>query len=145
MILYGVAETTYNSNEDTWESHKGYQLANIITCGLGSGVFFLRSDLMENKDSAQNEYYEIRRSDASERRDEWYRYNKYKNKFWVHEFIKNDNGWKAYLPTISEIKCGIEYMKAHPEYKGFSEWLNDNVNKKPADIRKSLIEKFYIG
>lgn len=150
FIKFGVAKTSFNSSKQTWEQAKAWEYAYMITNGLSAGTFFAQSapkgTYFETIVGAQEASYKIREYNRDELANRRYGYSSYKNRIWVHEFLTKDGRNGAYLPTIGEVKKGIEYIKENLLSENFrSEWVDwagAHDGMTPTQIRNELIENF---
>lgn len=153
-VYYGLAKGTYDSIKYDWDTFKKEQFAYIICKGLSNGTFFLQhaglynsnypyDSLFEDKNDAVQKGYDIRRIVNEERRRCCPCYTKYHDRVFVHEFIRHSKYDVAFLPTVNEIKQGIEYMKANADKKDdYAKWLDGNKDKSPKQVREELISQY---
>lgn len=153
MIKYGVAKTSFDSSRKTWDETKAWEYAYIITSGLARGTFFAQNigayvgeTLVDTKEEAKIASYKIRDYDRDELRNRRYGYSSYKHRIWVHEFLTRDGHHGVYLPTVGEVKKGMEYIHKNIMSEKFNTdwlaWWEAHEGMKPAQVRQELIENF---
>lgn len=153
FIKYGVAKTSFNSSRNTWEQEKNWEYAYMITEGLAHGTFFpanigayVGETLVDTKEEAKNGSYKIRDYAAYDRARARSGYSAYKDRIWVHEFLTKNGRNGVYLPTVGEVKKGIEYIKANLQSEDFRQdwvdWAVAHDGMTPAQVREELIENF---
>lgn len=142
-IKYGIIKTSFSSRRPhSWEEEKAITYALMIVDGLGKNSFFVRG-VFDDKETAKNAIYGVRQNAAYDRRNQRYGYSHYSDKIWIHEVICKRRE-ATFLPTISEIKKGLEIMKSYPEedFGKFGEWIEKNEDMSPKEIREKLIEDY---
>lgn len=150
FIKYGVAKTSFDSSRKTWEEEKNWEYAYMITTGLEHGTFFAqrasKGTFFETIVGAQEAASDIREYDRYELANRRYGYSSYKHRIWVHEFITKDGSNGVYLPTVGEVKKGIEYIKANLQSENFRQdwvdWAVAHEGMTPAQVREELIEDY---
>lgn len=153
FIKYGVAKTSFDSSRKTWEEEKNWEYAYMITEGLGHGTFFAQNigayvgeTLVDTKEEAKTGSYKIRDYDRYELANRRSGYSSYKHRIWVHEFLTKNGRNGVYLPTVGEIKKGMEYIKANLQSEDFCQdwvdWAVAHEGMIPAQVREELIEDF---
>lgn len=145
FVKYGVAKTSFNSSRQTWDEAKSWEYAYIMTEGLGVGTFFT-DEVFDTKEEAQSHSYKVRDWAAYDRSRARSGYASYKDRIWVHEYIKKPGYREAYLPTVGEIRKGLEYiqnnLKSENYRKEWVDWMVAHENMKPAQIRQELIDEY---
>lgn len=146
-MAYAVIKTSFNSSRTTWDEEKSSQFAYMITNGLAHSTFFPQGKVFETKEDAQREASDIRFWEREERAHRRYGYASYKDRIWVHEVIKAPGRFAAYLPTVGEIKKGMEYihnnvMSDNPS-SDYIDWSIKNEGKSAKEIREELINNYY--
>lgn len=153
FIKFGVAKTSYDSSRKTWEEEKNWEYAYIITEGLEHGTFFAQNigsyvgeTLVDTKEEAKNGSYKIRDYDRYKLANRRYGYSSYKHRIWVHEFLTKNGRNGVYLPTVGEIKKGMEYIANNLRSENFraewADWAVAHDGMTPAQVREELIENF---
>lgn len=153
MIKYGVAKTSFDSSRKTWDEAKNWEYAYIITSGLEHGTFFAQNfgayvgeTLVDTKEEAQGKSYQIRAFAAYDRARRRYGYSSYKDRIWVHEFLTKDGHNGVYLPTVGEVKKGMDYIYKNIMSEKFDTdwlaWWEAHEGMKPAQVRQELIDNF---
>lgn len=145
-MAYAVIKTSFNSSRTTWDKEKSFQFAYIIINGLSHSTFYPQSGVFETKEDAQREASDIRFWAREEKSRQRYGYASYKNRIWVHEVIKAPGKSAAYLPTVGEIKKGMEYihndvMSDNPR-ADYIDWSIKNEGKSAKEIREELINNY---
>ena len=145
MVKYGVVKTSFNSSRTTWEDYKTWEYAYMMTEGLGAGTF-IADELFDTKEEAKSHSYEVREWDRYELEHRRSGYSSYKHRIWVHEFISKSGNGGAYLPTVGEIRKGLEYIKENLKSEKFDhdwvDWMVAHEDMTPAEIRQELIDNY---
>lgn len=152
---WGVIKTSFDSSRNTWDEEKNEEYAYMITEGLNSGTFFPQNIgayvgdyLRETKEEAQNASYKIREWARYERERARVGYHHYKDRIWVHECLSRNGKNGVYLPTVGEIKKGIEYIKKdlmeNPKSR-YVDWALAHERMTPAKVREELIINYLDG
>lgn len=153
FIKYGVIKTSFDSSRKTWEEEKTWEYAYMIIEGLHASTFFPQTIGMYNgdclrdtKEEAQNASYKIRDYAREDRANARYGYCSYKDRIWVHECLTRNGSRGVYLPTVGEVKKGIEYIKANLQSENFRQdfvdWAVAHDKMTPAQVREELIENY---
>ena len=153
FIKYGVIKTSFDSSRKTWEEEKTWEYAYMIIEGLHASTFFPQTIGMYNgdclrdtKEEAQSASYKIRDYARYERERARYGYCSYKDRIWVHECLTKNGSRGVYLPTVGEVKKGLEYIKANLQSENFRQdfvdWAVAHDKMTPAQVREELIENY---
>ena len=147
VTYYATIKTSFNSSRTTWEAEKAWEYAYMITEGLGNGTFFAEGGIFETKDEATRKSYNVREWARYDRSRARYGYSSYKDRIWVHEVISRNGRNGAYLPTVGEIKKGMEEIarRLKEEENTRMEWVDWAVKHEgwtAAQVRDELIEEY---
>ena len=141
-IYYGIIKTSFSSRRPhSWEEEKAITYALMIVNGLGNDSFFV-GGVYDDKETAKSSIYGVRQNAAYDRRNQRYGYSHYSDKIWIHEVIGKSGYRPVFLPSIADIKKGLEIMKSYPEDSKFGEWIKKNGDMKPKEIREKLIKDY---
>lgn len=143
---WAVIKTSFNSSRTTWDEEKAWEFAYSITEGIDKMTFFPQDGIFETKERAQQKYYDVRQWAAYDRSRARSGYSAYKDRIWVHEVISKSGRNGVYLPTVGEIKKGMEYIANNLKSENFRhEWVDWAVKHEgmtPAQVREELIEAY---
>ena len=146
FIHWAVIKTSFDSSRKTWDDEKAWEFAYIITEGLGVGTFFPQGGIFDTKEEAQRKSVDIRQYAAYDRSRARYGYSSYKDRIWVHQVISKSGRNGVYLPTVGEIKKGLEYIANNLKSENYrSEWVDwaaAHDGMKPSEILEELIENY---
>lgn len=146
-MAYGVIKTSFDSSRETWDEAKAKEFAYIITSGLAAGTFFVQGKVYEDKEDAKNESYEVREWAAYDRSRARYGYASWRDRIWVHEVEKIPGKCAVYLPSIGEIKKGMEYIHANVmgdnPSRDYIDWEVAHDKMTPKQIREELLAQYY--
>ena len=111
-------------------------------CGVKEGVVHW----YDTKEEAKLASCDIREYDRYELANRRYGYSSYKHRIWVHEVLSRGGSNGVYLPTVGEIKKGMEYIANNLKSENFrQEWVDWAVKHEgmtPAQVREELIEDY---
>ena len=143
---WAVIKTSFNSSRTTWEEEKNWEYAYMITEGLDKGTFFPQNGLYDSKEEAQQNSHKVREWAAYDRSRARSGYSAYKDRIWVHEVVSRGGIQGTYLPTVGEIKKGMEYIANNLKSENFrSEWVDwamKHEGMTAAQIRDELIANY---
>ncbi len=148
VTFFGVAKTSFDSSRRTWDEEKTWEYAYMITSGLSSSTFFPESNkVFDTKDEAQRFSYDVREWARYDRERSRYGYCHYKDRIWIHEFVKKPGYFPAYLPSVGEIKKGMDYihnelMNEEKPRAEYVEWATTHEGMTAAQVRDELIENY---
>ena len=147
---YAVIKTSFDSSRKTWDEEKNWEYAYMITEGLAHGTFFPqrsgRGTIFNTKEEAKLASCDIREYDRYELANRRYGYSSYKHRIWVHEVLSRGGSNGVYLPTVGEIKKGMEYIANNLKSENFraewADWAVAHDGMTPAQVREELIENY---
>ena len=153
-VKYSIIKTSYNSNKSSWKEDQEFAFARMIVEGLGNSTFFPQraryagSDryCCDSKEDAMRSLLDIRAEEKLEKSRERIGYSAYKTKIWVHQVLTHYGNRPVYLPSVGEIKKGLEFIKQCVSSKSADEdtidWYGANKDKSATQVLDNLIEKY---
>lgn len=140
-IRYGVAKASFDSSYHTWNEEKVMEIAYIIILGLEEGTFFT-DKLFKTKEEAIEHSYDVHDYSSYERSRRRYGYSSYKDRIWVHEYLSKSSYRGVYLPTIGEIKKGMEFIAESNTSQEYNDWAANHKGMTAAQVREELIKDY---